>query len=120
MNTAATKIQAVYRGHSTRQGLSWKLPSGRTLGATLRDAWRESPMEGRELYEHSSVSSVMDASSESNGSDVETAYSHESQLSPHSQGLKVRICIPYGAVIRITFFSIFSTPLSKSTNTTNF
>ena len=92
MNTAATKIQAVYRGHSTRQGLAWKLPSGRTLGATLRDAWRQTPSDMRQqLSEESSMSSAMDASSESNGSDVETAYSHESQPSPKSQGLKVRL-----------------------------
>ncbi|CAH1272737.1 CEP350 [Branchiostoma lanceolatum] len=29
---AATKIQAAYRGHHVRQGLDWRLPSGRTLG----------------------------------------------------------------------------------------
>ncbi|XP_031558415.1 centrosome-associated protein 350-like isoform X2 [Actinia tenebrosa] len=89
MNTAATKIQAIYRGHSTRQGLAWKLPSGRTLGATLREAWRQTPSDGREHFsEQSSMSSAMDASSESNGSDVETAYSHESQPSSKSQSLK--------------------------------
>ena len=38
LDTAATKIQAAYRGHSVRQGLNWKLPSGQTLGAALRDA----------------------------------------------------------------------------------
>ncbi|XP_013412629.1 centrosome-associated protein 350 isoform X2 [Lingula anatina] len=33
---AATKIQAAYRGHTVRQGLSWRLPSGGTLGSRLK------------------------------------------------------------------------------------
>lgn len=39
---AATKIQAVFRGHSTRQGLNWKLPSGKTFGASLKEAKQKS------------------------------------------------------------------------------
>ena len=35
--SAATTIQAAYRGYSVRQGLNWKLPSGRTLRSTLRE-----------------------------------------------------------------------------------
>ena len=34
---AATKIQAAYRGHRVRKSLRWKLPSGQTLGASLRE-----------------------------------------------------------------------------------
>lgn len=34
---AATKIQAAYRGHRVRKSLCWKLPSGQTLGASLRE-----------------------------------------------------------------------------------
>ena len=39
---AATKIQAAFRGHSIRQGLTWKLPSGKTFGASLREARQNS------------------------------------------------------------------------------
>ena len=39
---AATKIQAAYRGHSVRQGLNWKLPSGQAFGASLRKAREKS------------------------------------------------------------------------------
>ncbi|XP_015774007.1 PREDICTED: centrosome-associated protein 350-like [Acropora digitifera] len=35
--SAATTIQAAYRGYSVRQGLNWKLPSGRTLRSTVRE-----------------------------------------------------------------------------------
>ncbi|XP_065067788.1 centrosome-associated protein 350-like [Rhopilema esculentum] len=45
---AATRIQAAYRGHSIRQGLTWKLPSGKTLAATMREA-REKTTENN-LY----------------------------------------------------------------------
>ena len=34
---AATKIQAAYRGHHVRKSLRWRLPSGKTLGASLRE-----------------------------------------------------------------------------------
>ena len=34
---AAIKIQAAYRGHCVRKSLRWKLPSGKTLGASLRE-----------------------------------------------------------------------------------
>ena len=34
---AATKIQAAYRGHRVRKSLRWRLPSGQTLGASLRE-----------------------------------------------------------------------------------
>ena len=47
---AATKIQAAYRGHRVRQSLHWKLPSGQTLGASLRGGptHRVDEDEGRE------------------------------------------------------------------------
>ena len=34
---AAAKIQAAYRGYRVRKSLHWKLPSGQTLGASLRE-----------------------------------------------------------------------------------
>ncbi|XP_021341745.1 centrosome-associated protein 350-like isoform X1 [Mizuhopecten yessoensis] len=34
---AAIRIQAAYRGHTVRQSLTWKLPSGRTMLASHRD-----------------------------------------------------------------------------------
>ncbi|XP_060076852.1 centrosome-associated protein 350-like [Ylistrum balloti] len=34
---AAIRIQAAYRGHTVRQSLNWKLPSGRTMLASHRD-----------------------------------------------------------------------------------
>ena len=39
---AATKIQAAFRGHSIRQGLTWKLPSGKTFGASLKEMRQKS------------------------------------------------------------------------------
>ena len=41
MESAAKKIQAVYRGYNVRQNLrSWQLPSGRTLHQTLEEGRR--------------------------------------------------------------------------------
>ena len=43
MTSAATTIQAAFRGHSVRQGLNWKLPSGRTLRSTVREGLHQRP-----------------------------------------------------------------------------
>ncbi|XP_033728999.1 centrosome-associated protein 350-like isoform X2 [Pecten maximus] len=45
---AAIRIQAAYRGHTVRQSLTWKLPSGRTMLASHRD--------GQDDEEESSIS----------------------------------------------------------------
>ena len=44
---AATKIQAAYRGHRVRKCLRWKLPSGKTLGASLREGHTHRGNESR-------------------------------------------------------------------------
>ncbi|XP_032220056.2 centrosome-associated protein 350 isoform X2 [Nematostella vectensis] len=78
-NTAATKIQAAYRGHSTRQGLNWKLPSGRTFGAAMREGRRQTPSteipEG-DLSQVSRYSTAMEDQEEySSMSEVRSGYS---------------------------------------------
>ena len=35
---AASRIQAAFRGYRVRKSLQWQLPSGHTLGASLRNA----------------------------------------------------------------------------------
>ena len=47
-NEAASKIQAAYRGHRVRKSLHWKLPSGQTLGASLREGHTHGGDEGGE------------------------------------------------------------------------
>ena len=50
---AAMKIQAVYRGHRVRKSLRWKLPSGQTLGASLRGGHSHKAEEVRESRDSS-------------------------------------------------------------------
>ena len=45
---AATKIQAAYRGHRVRKSMNWMLPSGQTLGASLRGGLTRGVDEERE------------------------------------------------------------------------
>ena len=63
MNVAATRIQAAYRGHSVRQGLNWRLPSGHTLGDIMRKAQHHKPgtsQAGAERLESSQISTTWD------------------------------------------------------------
>ena len=62
MSSAATTIQAAYRGHSVRQGLNWKLPSGNTLGSTVRRAprYQNPAASGSEASESPQYSTAWD------------------------------------------------------------
>lgn len=41
VESAAIRIQAAYRGHTVRQSLNWRLPSGNTLQASHRRGLQE-------------------------------------------------------------------------------
>lgn len=49
-SSAATTIQAAYRGHQVRQKLDWELPSGSTLKDHIRGTRDEVPIPQVCLY----------------------------------------------------------------------
>lgn len=78
--SAATTIQAAFRGHSVRQGLNWKLPSGRTLRSTIREGLHQRPrISGAGASESSQYSTARDTVVPNEGnssiSDINTSYS---------------------------------------------
>ena len=74
--SAATTIQAAFRGHSVRQGLNWKLPSGRTLRSTVRQGLHQrSRILGTGASESSQYSTAWDNDDKSSISDINTSYS---------------------------------------------
>lgn len=80
MTSAATTIQAAFRGHSVRQGLNWKLPSGRTLRSTAREGLHQRPrISGAGASESSQYSTARDTVVPNEGnstiSDINTSYS---------------------------------------------
>lgn len=80
MTSAATTIQAAYRGYSVRQGLNWKLPSGRTLRSTVREGLQQrAGFPGAVTSESSRYSTAWDTvvphDDMSSISDVNTSYS---------------------------------------------
>ena len=80
MTSAATTIQAAFRGHSVRQGLNWKLPSGRTLRSTVREGLQQRPrVSGAGASESSQYSTARDTVVPNEGnssmSDINTSYS---------------------------------------------
>ena len=98
MTSAATTIQAAFRGHSVRQGLNWKLPSGRTLRSTVREGLHQrSSMSGAGASESSQYSTAWDTvvpnEDKSSISDINTSYSsgrsNVKSLTHSSRSLKV-------------------------------
>ena len=78
--SAATTIQAAFRGHSVRQGLNWKLPSGRTLRSTVREGlYQRARISGAGASESSQYSTARDTVVPNEGnssiSDINTSYS---------------------------------------------
>lgn len=94
MTSAATRIQAAFRGHSVREGLNWKLPSGRTLRSTVRQGLHQRPgISGAGASESSQYSTAWDTvvpnEDKSNISDINTSYSSARSTvksSTHSSG----------------------------------
>ena len=69
---AATKIQAAYRGHCVRKSLHWKLPSGQTLGASLRGGL-PGTVDNREESKSSSAGTLTPpAEEDKNGEKIST------------------------------------------------
>ena len=108
MTSAATTIQAAFRGHSVRQGLNWKLPSGRTLRSTVRHGLHQRPgILGAGASDSSQYSTVRDTvvpnEDRSTISDINTSYSSvrsNAQSPTHSsRSLKVLLL----AVMMILF-----------------
>lgn len=102
MTSAATTIQAAFRGHSVRQGLNWKLPSGRTLRSTVRKGLHQRPgISGTGASESSQYSTARDTvvpnEDRSTISDISTSYSSvrsNVQSSTHSsRSLKVLLLV---------------------------
>ena len=55
MDAAAKRIQAAYRGHSVRQDLNWRLPSGRTLADKIHGVRNRSSVPNFEEMQSSVV-----------------------------------------------------------------
>jgi len=100
MRSAATTIQAAFRGHSVRQGLNWKLPSGRTLRSTVREGLHQRPrISGTGASQSSQYSTPRDTVVPNEGnssiSDINTSYSsaRSNAKSPtrSSRSLKVNV-----------------------------
>ena len=80
---AATKIQATYRGHCVRKSLHWKLPSGQTLGASLREGHTHGMDEGGESGESSA--GTLTPPAEEEGMEKEMSTPIISPLHGHAQ-----------------------------------
>lgn len=73
-NAAATKIQALYRGHAVRQGLSWKLPGYKSVA----------PVESSKLSENYKLAEDLTDDLLTNSSDESSVGPvHVSRISPY-------------------------------------
>ena len=114
MTSAATTIQAAYRGHSVRQGLNWKLPSGRTLRSTVRQGLHQRPgISGAGASESSQYSTVWDTvvpnEDKSTISDINTSYSsaRSNVQSPTHSSRSLKVVFPVYCAYQVYYLKLF-------------